>query len=315
MGSILVIGSSNTDMVVKTSNFPTPGQTVLGGEFFMFPGGKGANQAVAAARLNKDDKNLSKTGSGVTFITKLGTDIFGDQSLAGFINSGIDCRYIMRDGEHPSGVALITVNERGENHIVVAPGANNSLMPADLDQAELAFLHADLVLMQLEIPIDTIVYAAEKANSMGKKIVLNPAPAQALPEALFATLFLFTPNETEAEYYTGINIHNEDSAREAAKILLSKGIRNVVITLGSKGAFFKNDIEEMMVSAPVVKAVDTTAAGDVFNGALCVALSELMPWKEALAWACRAAAFSVTRMGAQSSAPTKEELARLETLD
>ncbi len=296
MASILVIGSSNTDMVVKTSSFPTPGQTILGGQFFMFPGGKGANQAVAAARLAKTDDS-HKHSSQVTFITKLGNDIFGDQSLTGFENAGIDTRYIVRDVDHPSGVALITVNDKGENHIVVAPGANHSLVPEDLDRAELAFMEAKWVLMQLEIPIDTVMYAAEKSKALGVKIILNPAPAQALPEQLFSKLFLFTPNETEAQFYTGIEINDIDTARKSAEVLLSRGVQNVVITMGSKGAFFKNADEEMMVPSPQVTAVDTTAAGDVFNGALCVALSEHMSWKEALTWACRAAAISVTRDG------------------
>ena len=300
MNSILVIGSSNTDMVVKTTHFPTPGQTVLGGQFFMFPGGKGANQAVAAARLNGK----------VTFITKLGKDIFGEESFNGFKLAGMDTRYILRDETAPSGVAMITVNEKGENHIVVAPGANHSLSPADLDLAELAFLQCGWILMQLEIPIKTIVHAAGKAEKLGKKIVLNPAPAQALPDDLFSKLFLFTPNETEAGFYTGVNVNDMDSARKAAAILLKKGVSNVVITMGSKGAYFTNASEEMMIPTPVVSAVDTTAAGDVFNGALCVALAEDKTWKESLAWACRAAAFSVTRMGAQSSTPTREELDR-----
>jgi ribokinase len=300
MNSILVIGSSNTDMVVKTTHFPTPGQTVLGGQFFMFPGGKGANQAVAAARL--DGK--------VTFITKLGNDIFGDQSLSGFQQTGMDTRYIQRDQQAPSGVALITVNEKGENHIVVAPGANHTLSTKDLDLGELAFLQSDWILMQLEIPIDTIVYAGDKAQKLGKRIVLNPAPAQALPEELFSKLFLFTPNETEAGFYTGVHITDMDSARKAAAILLKKGIKNVVITMGSKGAYFTNAAEELLIPTPVVNAVDTTAAGDVFNGALCVALAEDKTWKEALSWACKAAAFSVTRMGAQSSTPTRMELDR-----
>ena len=300
MNPILVIGSSNTDMVVKTTHFPTPGQTVLGGQFFMFPGGKGANQAVAAAKL----------GGQVTFITKLGKDIFGDESLAGFQQTGMDTRYIQRDQHAPSGVALITVNEKGENHIVVAPGANHALSAADLDLGELAFLQSEWILMQLEIPIDTIVYAANKAQKLGKRIVLNPAPAMALPEELFSKLFLFTPNETEAGFYTGVHVTDMDSARKAATILLKKGIRNVVITMGSKGAYFTNAAEELLIPTPVVNAVDTTAAGDVFNGALCVALAEEMTWKEALTWACKAAAFSVTRMGAQSSTPTRMELDR-----
>jgi ribokinase len=299
LGSILVIGSSNTDMVVKTSNFPKPGETVLGGEFFMFPGGKGANQAVAAARL----------GAETTFITKLGRDIFGDKSFDGFKIAGIDCRYIQWDNKNPSGVAMITINEKGENHIVVAPGANNTLLPIDLDRAELAFLQAELILMQLEIPIETVRYAADKAAANGKKIILNPAPAHALPDELLSKLYLFTPNETEAAFYSGLEIHDIESAGKSAEILLAKGIQNVVITMGAQGAFFKNASEEMMIPSPKVEAVDTTAAGDVFNGALCVALSEHMSWNNALTWACRAAAFSVTKMGAQSGAPTREELA------
>lgn len=304
MSAILVIGSSNTDMVVKTDSFPKPGETVLGGDFFMFPGGKGANQAVAAARLTNNNSGSPQ----VSFITKLGKDVFGDNSLAGFISTGIDPRYILRDDIKPSGVALITVNSSGENHIVVAPGANNTLIPEDLDKSELAFLNAQWVLLQLEIPVETVCYAIDKATSLGKKIILNPAPSQALPDSIFPKLYLFTPNETEAGFYTGIEIDDIDSTREAAKKLLLKGVQNVLITLGSKGAFFKNAEEEILVTSPTVTAVDTTAAGDVFNGALCVALCELMPWKEAISWACRAAAYSVTRMGAQSSAPTREEI-------
>ena len=222
----------------------------------------------------------------------------------------MDTRYTLRDELAPSGVALITVNEKGENHIVVAPGANHTLNPDDLDKAELAFLQSEWILMQLEIPIETIVHAAGKAQKMGKKIVLNPAPAQVLPEELFSKLFLFTPNQTEAGFYTGVNVTDMDSARKAAGILLKKGVANVVITMGSKGAYFSNASEELLIPTPVVNAVDTTAAGDVFNGALCVGLAEDLTWKEALTRACKAAAFSVTRMGAQSSAPTQEELDR-----
>lgn len=301
MPSILIIGSANTDMVVKTAKFPTPGQTVLGGEFFMFPGGKGANQAVAAVRLIGPD-------SSVAFITSLGTDIFGDQSLAGLSTAGIDTRYILRKTDMSSGVAMITVNEQGENHIVVAPGANNALLPEALDQAEDALNNADFILMQLEIPVETVIHSAEKGFELGKKIILNPAPAALLPHTIFPKIFLFTPNETEAGFYTGLTINDAESARAAAMLLLEKGVQNVVITMGEKGAFFKNADEEFMVETPKVDAVDTTAAGDVFNGALCVALLENMPWKPALELACRAAAISVTRMGAQSSAPFRGEV-------
>lgn len=295
---ILVIGSSNTDMVVKTSRFPQPGETIIGGNFFMFPGGKGANQAVAAARL----------GGHVSFICKVGDDIFGKQAIEGFVREGIDTTYCLSDAHVASGVALITVNATGENEIVVAPGANGGLSSHDLDAADVAFSEAGWVLLQCEIPMATVEYAVEKAYQRGKRVILNPAPAQLLTDKCLGELFLISPNETEAELLTGIGVTDLATAEMAAQKLLDKGVENVVITLGAQGAFFKNAQHQILIPAPAVKAVDTTAAGDVFNGAIAVALSEGLDWPAAISFANRAAAVSVTRMGAQASAPYSHEL-------
>ena len=295
---ILVVGSSNTDMVIKAAHLPRPGETILGGTFFMNPGGKGANQAVAIARL----------GGPVTFICKTGSDIFGHQSQQLFEEEGINTSYIFSDSEHPSGVALITVDEKAENCIVVASGANANLMPSDLARAEEAIEQADLVLMQLEIPMETVCYVADLAWEKGKKVILNPAPAHPLSAELLRRLYLITPNETEAEMISGMKITDESSACEAARVLSGMGVQNVIITLGSKGALIYCDGKSEIVPAWKVEAVDTTAAGDVFNGALTVALSEWRDLKEAARFACKASAISVTRVGAQSSAPYRNEV-------
>lgn len=295
---ILVVGSTNTDMVIKTSHLPRPGETVLGGTFFMNPGGKGANQAVAIARL----------GASVTFICKTGSDIFGHQSHQMFEEEGIDTSYIFSDSKTPSGVALITVDAHAENCIVVASGANANLMPADVSKALEAIEHSDIVLMQLEIPISTVEYIAEVAWQQNKKVILNPAPAAALSADLLKHLYLISPNETEAEMLTGVKITDMDSVREAAQCICEKGVENVIITLGSKGAFVYNSSVQELVPAFKVKAVDTTAAGDVFNGALTVAISEGRSLVEAVKFANKAAALSVLREGAQSSAPYRNEV-------
>lgn len=295
---ILVVGSSNTDMVIKAAHLPRPGETILGGTFFMNPGGKGANQAVAIARL----------GGPVTFICKTGSDIFGHQSQQLFEEEGINTSYIFSDSVHPSGVALITVDEQAENCIVVASGANANLLPSDLEKAEEAIEKADLVLMQLEVPKETVRFVADMAWEKGKKVILNPAPAHPLPPELLRHLYLITPNETEAEMISGVKITDESSAIEAARVLSAMGVQNVIITLGSKGALLYCDGKSERVPAWKVEAVDTTAAGDVFNGALTVALSEGRDLKEATRFACKASAISVTRVGAQSSAPYRNEV-------
>ena len=295
---ILVVGSTNTDMVIKAAHLPRPGETILGGTFFMNPGGKGANQAVAIARL----------GAPVTFICKTGTDIFGHQSQQLFEAEGINTSYVFSDPQNPSGVALISVDDKAENCIVVASGANANLTPEDLKKAEEAIDQCDIVLLQLEIPMETVEYVAKIASEKGKKVILNPAPAQPLSAKLLSHLYLITPNETEAEMISGVKITDEASANEAAQVLSEKGVQNVIITLGSKGALVYSNGESEVVPAYKVNAIDTTAAGDVFNGALTVALSEGRDLKEASRFGCKASAISVTRSGAQSSAPYRNEV-------
>lgn len=296
--TILVVGSSNTDMVIKTDHLPMPGETVLGGAFFMNPGGKGANQAVAIARLRGQ----------VSFICKTGSDVFGHQSQQLFEEEGIDTSFIFSDSKNPSGVALITVDEHAENCIVVASGANANLSPADLAKAEEAIDKADFILMQLEIPIETVEFVAEMAWKKNKKVILNPAPAQKLSSSLLQHLYMITPNETEAEIISGVKVTNEASALKAAERMVEMGVKCVIITLGSKGAFIYHNSMSSLVPALNVKAVDTTAAGDVFNGALTTALAEERDLEDAVRFACKAAAIAVTRVGAQSSAPYRNEV-------
>ena len=290
---ILVIGSSNTDMVICTGHLPLPGETVIGGTFFMNPGGKGANQAVTVARL----------GGRVSFICKTGSDIFGHQANQLFNEEGIDTSYVFSDTKNPSGVALITVDTDAENCIVVAPGANAHLTPNDLKRSAEAVEAADIILLQLEIPMQTVEAAAMMAYRLGKKVVLNPAPASKLSAGLLETLYAITPNETEAEAISGIRITDERTAEEAARKIASMGVCNVIITLGAKGALVFDGAHCEIVPAYKTQAVDTTAAGDVFNGALVVALSEGRTLPEAVRFACKASAISVTRVGAQNSVP------------
>ena len=295
---ILIVGSSNTDMVIKTQNFPAPGETILGGRFLMNAGGKGANQAVAAARL----------GGLVTFIGKIGDDIFGKQAVQQLEDEGINVDFVAIDPENPSGVALITVDKKGENSIVVAPGSNGTLSSSDFDKAIAELDESEFVLMQLEIPIPTVEHIAMLAAQRQKKVVLNPAPAARLSNELLQNLYIITPNETEAELLTGIKVTDQQSALLAATALHSKGIEIVIITMGSAGAFLLSEGKSEIISALKVDAIDTTAAGDTFNGALVVALSEGKTIHESIAFANKAAAISVTRIGAQSSVPFRKEI-------
>lgn len=295
---ILVVGSSNTDMVIKTRKFPAPGETILGGRFFMNPGGKGANQAVAAKRL----------GGMVSFVGKIGDDIFGKQAMQLLEDEGINVDFVATDPENPSGVALITVDANAENSIVVAPGSNGTLSPSDFDRAGAVLNESEIVLLQLEIPISTVAHIAEVASKRGKKVILNPAPADQLSDELLRNIYLITPNESEAELLTGVRATDLESANLAAQILKNKGIEVVIITMGSAGAFVLSNEFTGMIKAPRVDAVDTTAAGDTFNGALVVALSEEMPLELAVEFACKAASISVTRIGAQASIPFRKEI-------
>ena len=293
---VLVIGSSNTDMVVQTAEFPKPGETVLGGTFMMTAGGKGANQAVAAARLGAD----------VRFVAKIGKDIFGQEAKKGFLKEGLDIEYLIETAHHASGVALITVNANGENEIVVASGANMDLFPADLPDE--IFQDIDFALIQLEIPLETVAYIIDKCRSLNIKVILNPAPAALLDRALLANIFLITPNETETELLTGIYPNNTETMQKASEHFHHAGIEHVIITLGSAGIYLSNQKYAEIIPSQKVKALDTTAAGDVFNGAILTALASGEDWQEACRFACKAAAISVTRVGAQHSAPYQHEL-------
>jgi ribokinase len=271
----------------------------------MNPGGKGANQAVAASRL----------GGCVAFVARIGSDVFGDRSMDNYREAGIDADCVFRDADRPSGVALICVDDRAENSIVVSPGANAGLSIQDIEAVEAKLKSADYLLLQLEIPLDTVAYATRMAAQAGVKVILNPAPAAQLPEELLKYIYLITPNKTEAELLTGITIKDFDDARRAADQLIARGLENVVITLGSAGALIR-DVDGFSVQkARNVEAVDTTAAGDVFNGALCVAFAEGKGLREAVRFATAAAAISVTRVGAQSSIPEREEVDRLMNIE
>lgn len=298
MGRIVVIGSSNTDMVVKSKKIPEPGETVIGGSFLMNPGGKGANQAVSAARLKGN----------VTFVTKTGNDLFGDQAKDLFLEEGIDTRFIVKDLKNPSGVALIAVDENGENCIVVAPGSNATLSAYDISDEVYGNDPSDVFLMQLEIPVSTVEYVAQKVAEKGNRVILNPAPARQLSDDLLKSLYVITPNEVEAEILTGIKVSDTLTAEKSAEKLHLKGAANVIITMGDAGAFLLTEKVTRMIPVVPVKAVDTTAAGDVFNGALAVAISEGKDLEEAVDFANKAASISVTRMGAQASAPYRNEI-------
>ncbi len=299
MGKIVVIGSSNTDLVINTSRIPEPGETVLGGRFLMAAGGKGANQAVAAQRLGGD----------VTFVACIGDDLFGKDALAGYNREGMNTAFVSVKKGVPSGVASIFVDAEAENVIVVAPGANSELGKAEIDAAQKEIEAADFVLMQLETPMETVEYAAEKAFKAGTKVVLNPAPAANLSDSLLSKLWLITPNRTETQLITGLPVTDEKEAAAAAEALVAKGVKNVVITLGSKGAYVLSEDFRGVIPANAVKAVDTTGAGDTFNGALCVALSEGRSLQDSCSFAAKASAISVTRMGAQPSIPFRNEIA------
>jgi ribokinase len=295
---IVVVGSSNADMVIKAPRIPSPGETVLGGDFSLIPGGKGANQAVAAARL----------GAHVTFVARVGRDPFGEQAVEGFQAEGIDTSYVVRDPEASHGVALILVDQHGENAIAVAPGANSRLLPADVDRAEPAFEACDLVLLQLEVPLPAVERAVELARRHGKTVLLNPAPSQALPDRLLSQVDLLTPNETEAEMLLGGGEAGLAGVAATAEELLRRGVGRVVVTLGKEGIFVVGRDEQYHLPGRKVKVVDTTAAGDAFSGALAVWLAEGADFRTAARTAIAASALSVTRLGAQASLPTRAEV-------
>ncbi len=297
---IVVVGSVNTDMVVKGRQLPTPGETVTGGHFVMAAGGKGANQAVAAARL----------GAEVTLVAKVGQDIFGDQAIKNFHREGIQTDYLLRDGRNATGVALILVDERGENLISVASGANHALTPSEIHNAAACIRSADVLMLQLETLMETVCEAARIASEAGVPVILDPAPAAPLSSDLLRHIDYLTPNESEAEQLTGIAVMDEATARQATVKLLAAGAKNVLVTMGAKGVLAANAGQAVMISAPKITAVDTTAAGDAFNGGLAWALGHGMDFIAAVRHASFVGALSATRLGAQPSLPTKDELER-----
>jgi len=296
---IVVVGSSNTDMVVKAARIPGPGETVLGGAFVMAAGGKGANQAVAAARL----------GGEVTLVARLGADPLGDQAVAGFARDGILTDLIVRDPDRPTGVALILVDARGENSISVALGANEALSTDDVDRAAGRIRSADALVVQLEVPLAAVERAAALAAAAGVPVILDPAPAPdgGLPAALLRHVSCLKPNESEAERLTGIRVTDAYSAARAAAALRGLGPRTVIVTLGTAGAVIADEAGTRHVPAFEISALDTTAAGDAFTGALAVGVAAGITWDEAVRQAAAAGALAATRMGAQPSLPTRGE--------
>ena len=298
MKKIVVLGSTNTDMVISGKKIPVAGETVTGGTFMMNPGGKGANQAVAVARLS------AKKGA-CEFIAKVGDDLFGRDTAVRMKKDGIDAKLVV-DRRNPSGTALILVDAKGQNVISVALGSNGTLSTKDIAPYKKDVEGAAALLMQLETPIPTVLAAAQWAKAAGVPVILNPAPAAKLPATLFKCLEWITPNETEAELLTGVKVKDAKSAQKAVDVLRKRGVKNVLVTMGAKGVYCGSC--RKLYPAKKVKSVDCVAAGDTFNGAFVVALAEGKSCKDAIAFAQKAAAISVTRPGAQSSVPFRKEI-------
>jgi len=303
-GRILVLGSSNVDLILRIPRFHNPGETIIGGNLVTAYGGKGANQAIAAKRL----------GGKVSFITKLGDDQFGQSYRQYFIQNGLDPKYLLQAPDLPTGVALIELSPQGENRIIVSPGANGSLSIKDLKTFSRVWKEVQVFITQLEIPLPTVRTGLKMAREHGALTLLNPSPLMPIPPGILSLVDFLVPNEWEAERLTGIKMRKKGSFPKMAGKLLGKGVRNVVITLGPKGLFFKNQDEEIWMDAFPVKAIDTTAAGDSFLGALACGLAEGKPIQEVLKLANAAGALATTKLGAQPSLPGKRELGKYLTL-
>lgn len=300
VGKLAVLGSINADHILNVAQFPRPGETVIGKQYQVAFGGKGANQAVAAGRA----------GASVTFIACVGDDEPGQQMRNQFSSDGIDVSAIEVIAGEASGVALINVNSDGENAIGIYPGANAALTPARVRAHQATIVSADALLMQLESPLESVLLAAQLASASNTQVILNPAPATALSDELLALVDIITPNETEAQILTGIAVNDDHGAGQAAAVLHAKGIAVVLITLGSRGVWLSHQGDGQRIAGFAVEAVDTIAAGDTFNGALITALLESQPLTDAIRFAHAAAAIAVTRPGAQPSVPWREEIDR-----
>lgn len=298
MNKLVVLGSVNADHVLQVPTFPRPGETLHGRNYQVIPGGKGANQAVAAARLKAD----------IGFIACVGDDAFGIESCERFKLDGMDIRGVKVQADCPTGIAMIQVSDRGENSICLSAEANDRLTAEAIEDDLPSIRAASYLLMQLETPIDGIIKAAQVAKQAKTNVVLNPAPARELPSSLLSCVDVITPNETEAQVLTGITVTDDTSAQQAATVLHQQGIEIVIITLGAKGVWLSENGRGQLIPGFRVSATDTTAAGDTFNGAFVTGLLENMPLESAIKFAHAAAAISVTRFGAQTSIPTRQEV-------
>ncbi len=295
MPNILVIGSLNADLVVRAPRFPQPGETISGDDLQIIPGGKGANQAVAAARQ----------GASVAMLGRVGRDSFGPFLMDSLKSNHVDVTHVRTD-DSATGTATIIVDGNGQNSIVLSAGANGKVSPADVDSA--SALRPSLILLQLEIPIPTVLHAAQRARQNGSHVILNPAPAKPIPDELISLADFIIPNETELSLLTGMEVKDIPSAEKAAKVLLDRGAKNVIVTLGSKGALLVSGNQMTQVNAYKVDVVDTTAAGDAFIGGFASALLRELEIEDAVQYANACGALATTKFGAQPSLPTKEEV-------
>ena len=296
--SVISLGSINMDLVVRTPRFANPGETIVGLDFYTAPGGKGANQAVAAGRLGAD----------ALMFGRIGDDFFGKNLLKNLKENNVGIKGVKIDNTVPTGTALITVDNRAENIIIIIPGANGAVCISDINNLTPFLKKENILMLQLEIPLDTVVAAAKKAKESGVKVLLDPAPARELPDELLQLCDFITPNETEAQILTGIKIDNSMDAKKAAEVLLEKGVQAVIVKMSSKGSYYYDGSTEILFPAYKVDAVDTVAAGDAFNGGFAAAFSEGKSIEEILQWANACGALSTTKPGAQPSMPSREEL-------
>lgn len=296
--SVVVFGSINMDLVVNTPRFPQPGETLTGHTFFTAPGGKGANQAVAAGKL----------GVSTMMVGRVGRDVFGGTLLDSLAESGVDTSAVSQDSRQPSGTAVIFVDDHAENEIVIVAGANGAVGADDLKKLDEVLDEDEHLLLQLEVPMEAVLEAAKLAHEKGAKVIFDPAPVRELPEQLYAYIDVITPNETEASALVGFEVNDEASAAKATKILQDRGVHQVVIKMGGKGAYWHDGQNGTFLPAYQVDAVDTVAAGDAFNGAMAAGLAEGLSMEDALRWGMAGGAISTTRSGAQPSLATREEL-------